>query len=69
MAQHLLFAAMADNLFHSHLFPLTSDPSCDCSHRDPEGKKNWEMLVMGVSLKHTDQGRRVERKSGRAEKI
>ena len=36
---------------------------------DAEGKKNWEMLVMGVSLKHTDQGRRVERKSGRAENI
>lgn len=33
MAQHLLFAAMTGNLFHSHLSPLTSDPSCDCSHR------------------------------------
>ena len=63
------FADMAGKFF-IHIPPLSLQISFVWLHPlDSMGKKDLEMLVARVSLKHTDQGRKVDSKPGRAENI
>ena len=56
MAQHALFADMAGKFF-IHIPPLSLLISFVWLHPlESTGKKDLEMLVARVSLKHTDQG-------------